>query len=82
MWEATVQLPAARTLSELGTMPASVSVVHRLLPQHLCIGQSCIVIILRMSKLSLGRLNQVQPFLAPEPVLSLTTFHCDQSLET
>ena len=75
-------MQAARTLSELGTMPASVSVVHHLLPQHLCTGQSCIVIILRMSRLSLGRLDQVQPFLAPEPVLSLATFHPDQSLET
>lgn len=53
-----VQMQAAGTLFELGAMTPAVSMVH------LCTGQTFIRIILRMSELSLQRLDWILPFLA------------------
>lgn len=51
-------MQAAGTLFELGAMPPAVSMVH------FCTGQTFIRIILRMSELSLQRLEWILPFLA------------------
>lgn len=60
------------------TPPGIVFAVHHLIPQHLCTGQTCIMFILRLSKLHLGSRSlartarsriQMQVLLpAPEPV--------------